>query len=288
MAYRLSMGKILAFLRLMRFGNCLMAAVAVLVGVRLAGFPVITVPSFLAALGTLLVCAAGNIHNDVVDLAADRISHAHRELVKGTISPRTALYGAFALNAAAMVLAASVNRNLLILAFTAAVLLVLYNLRIKRIPLLGNLIVASLGGLVLWTGGLVNSELTPAAVNRLLAGAGLAFCLHLIREIIKDICDMAGDEEAGVRTLPHYLGISVTLGFTLVLGLLLVGGTVAPIILGWFKWPFAIITLVLIDLPILGMLNMLWLRPNPDRLRLMAAALKVAMGLGLLALVLGV
>lgn len=288
MAYRLPMGIILAFLRLMRFGNCLMAAIAVLVGVRLAGFPVITIPSILAALGTLLVCAAGNIHNDVVDLAADRISHAHRELVKGTIRPGTALYAAFALNAVAIVLAASVNRSLLVLAFTAAVLLVFYNLRIKRIPLLGNLIVAGLGGLVLWTGGLVNPELTPAALNRLWAGSSLAVCLHLIREIIKDICDMAGDEEAGVRTLPHYLGINATLGFTLALGLFMVGGTVAPIVLGWFTWPFAVITLVFIDLPILGMLNMLWLRPSPDRLRLMAAALKVAMGLGLLALVLGV
>lgn len=282
------MGKIAASLRLIRLGNCLMAAVSVLVGVRLAGNSVLAIPPFLAALGTFFVCAAGNIHNDVMDLAADRISHPKRELVRGTFGPGAALYAAFACNAVALFLAASVNHRLLILAFGAIVLLALYNVRLKKIALAGNITVAALGGLVLWTGGFVSPDLSEVGFRRILVGSGLAFFLHLIREIIKDICDMDGDAAVGVKTLPHYIGVNATLGITLLLGLLLAGGTAIPILFGWFAWPFAAITLVLVDLPLLAILNMVWFRPTPDRFRFSAAALKVAMGLGLLALIFGV
>src|SRR5213595_2299719 len=73
----------------------------------------------------------------------------------------------------------------------------LYSPVLKRRGLAGNLAVALVAGLPLWYGAL--------AVGRPAEGVvpwALAAWLHLVREIVKDLGDEAGDRLLARRTLP--------------------------------------------------------------------------------------
>ncbi|MEW6050571.1 MAG: UbiA family prenyltransferase [Candidatus Zixiibacteriota bacterium] len=281
------MNSILAILRLTRVGNCIMAAIAVLIGVHLGGAMVLSAAGLFAALGTFLVCAAGNTHNDILDIDIDRISHPNRVLVQGVVSTRLAITVVIICDLAAVALASLVNAAVLFMALGAILLLLIYNSLLKRMPGAGNLIIAALAGLTILAGGVVATTLDEIAWFRLLAGALFAFLVHLVREIVKDILDIPGDKAAGVRTLPQLIGTPAALAICLGLGILLVAATVVPVLANWFNWYFAVIVLVLIDLPLLGMLNLVWFRPNEARLRLTVAVLKTAMAVGMAALVVG-
>ena len=77
-----------------------------------------------------------------------------------------------------------------------------YNLKLKQVPLLGNISIGILTAFALLFGSLsvhVNSFVLAAMV--------FAFLTTLAREIVKDMEDVIGDASADVRTLPLSSGI---------------------------------------------------------------------------------
>ncbi|MDD3731162.1 MAG: UbiA family prenyltransferase, partial [candidate division Zixibacteria bacterium] len=114
--------------------------------------------------------------------------------------------------------------------------------------------------------------------------AVFAFFFHLVREIVKDVEDIEGDAHAGVETLPQVIGISRALMTALGLFFILVILTYIPILTGWFGRTYEIITVYMVDLPLLLILILIWGYPSPKMLRLGSYALKVGMALGLVAL----
>src|SRR5438309_8277925 len=83
----------------------------------------------------------------------------------------------------------------------ALAVMIAYSPLLKRRGLPGNVAVALVAGLPLMYGAI--------AVGRPKAGIvpwTLAIWLHLVREIVKDLDDEAGDRELGRRTLPIRLG----------------------------------------------------------------------------------
>jgi len=97
------------------------------------------------------------------------------------------------------------------------VLLFLYSKYLKRIPLLGNVTVAFLTGLVFIFGGVVVSNPGAAIVP-----AVFAFLINLIRELVKDMEDIEGDKIAGVITFPIKYSLKKTSILILIIGLLLI------------------------------------------------------------------
>ena len=191
-------------LRLVRVHNLVLAALGVLAGGWIA-LGALTTPRVLwfASVAALGFGAAGNALNDIWDLAGDRVNRprGERPLAAGRLARGTAdlcvVGGALGgLTAAALVSGAAV-----LVGAGALVVMFVYSPLLKRRGLPGNVAVALVAGLPLLYGAL--------AVGRPAAGLvpwTLAAWLHLVREIVKDLDDQAGDAALGRRTLPLVIG----------------------------------------------------------------------------------
>lgn len=270
--------------RLIRTLNCLLAMAGVLIGARLTVDATGYYGPVLASVAAFLVCAAGNVVNDIVDRPSDRINHPNRVLVRGQLSVRYAAILAVALNLAALVFAASVNVAVTIMVVAAIATLAGYNFLLKRIPVFGNLTVAALGGLTFVTGGLALNSDGAFALPGPLIPAAFAVIFHLMRELIKDTEDMEGDRRSSVKTLPQLMGVRPTLYLVVALFLVLVVLTLLPVFKGWFGLWYELIVIYLIDLPLVAVFIFVLAKDSPKRLRICSAALKAGMALGILAL----
>jgi len=278
--------RFLDIFRLIRVANCLLAGVGVWIGAYLTWLTPTYYGPVVTALAAFLVCAAGNVFNDLVDIETDRVNRPNRVLVRGGLTRKYARNLAIALNVAAFIMSLAVSFWVSVFALVTIGLLFAYNLYLKRIPLVGNLVVALLAGMTFLTGGLA---VDPVLVFRLpgpLIAAVFAFLFHLTREIVKDVQDMEGDRQAGLNTLPLVWGVSKSLQLALGLFAVLVIFTYLPIFKGWFGRTYEVITVYVVDLPLLALMIFVLTNPSPRMLTIGSLALKIGMILGLIALVL--
>ncbi|MEZ5334035.1 MAG: geranylgeranylglycerol-phosphate geranylgeranyltransferase [Methanolobus sp.] len=206
------------YLKLMRSGNCLMAAIAAVVGVFIA-FNIVAANSSLYSFGldsfpviealkvffvVFLVTGAGNAINDYFDIEIDRINKPERPIPSGKIGLKAALGFSLLLFAIGTILAASINLVCGAIAFVNSLLLIYYASTLKRTPLLGNIAVGYLTGSTFLFGGAVFFE--NGGINGVFVLFLLATLATIAREIVKDIEDIEGDMKDGARTLPIIVG----------------------------------------------------------------------------------
>ncbi|WP_321430330.1 geranylgeranylglycerol-phosphate geranylgeranyltransferase [uncultured Methanolobus sp.] len=206
-----------AYVKLMRSGNCFMAAIAALVGVFIAYNIVsasispdsysITFPIFDSLkvfLVVFFVTGAGNAINDYFDIEIDRINKPERPIPSGKIGLKAALCFSLTLFAAGTVIAASINTICGIIALVNSLLLIYYASTLKRTALLGNIAVGYLTGSTFLFGGAVFFE--HGGIKGVFVLFVLATMATIAREIVKDIEDIEGDREDGAQTLPIIIG----------------------------------------------------------------------------------
>jgi geranylgeranylglycerol-phosphate geranylgeranyltransferase len=280
------MPRFVEILKLIRFVNCMLAMVGVGVGAYMTWLRPNYYEPLVAAAAAFLICAGGNIINDLVDVKVDRINRPDRVLVRGALSKKFATVLAALVNVAAILLSLAVNLTITTIALVVIALLLLYNLRLKRVPLAGNVVIAALGGLTFLTGGFAVDNVMALTLPGPLIPAAYAFSFHMVREIIKDVEDIEGDCRVGIKTLPQVIGVRNSLSLALLLFLILVILTYLPILTGWFGVYYQVITVYIIDLPLLLMLIFIWGNPTPPMLRIGSLSLKAGMGLGIVALIL--
>ena len=85
-------------------------------------------------------------------------------------------------------------------------LIIGYNAKLKKFPLIGNIVVALILSLSFIYAGFVFDNIKP-----LIIPAVLAFGLTLIREIVKDMADVIGDKSVGLKTFPIVYGENKTI-----------------------------------------------------------------------------
>jgi geranylgeranylglycerol-phosphate geranylgeranyltransferase len=277
--------QIISSLQLIRFGNCLIAAVSVWVGAYLAAGFVTTPALWVTMAGVFCICAGGNIVNDIIDRRIDTISHPDRPIPAGKVSIHAAKVLAIIFHLSAMILIAFSNLTVALAGVFAILALLAYNLRLKRVPLVGNLIIAILAGLTLVCGGLAVDPDATLLLPGPIVAAMFAFFFHLIREIIKDIEDMDGDSRNNASSLALWLGVKPSLSLALLLTLIAMALTVLPFVLGWYGIVYLWIVLLLVDLPVTAFVLLAFLRPSRRRLNWCRICLKVGMVCGLAALV---
>lgn len=182
------MRRVRSVLRLIRWGNALVAAAGVVLGAWWAGGDPWSRSVVLAALAAVALAAFANAFNDYHDRDIDVVAHPHRPLPRGELQPRTAL--GIATAAASLALALSLLARPALAFLSAAVLLGMhqYSHWIKRYGLPGNVVVAVLGSLPFLYGAWMVGH--PARAVPLLA---FAVPLHAAREIAKDLDDAEGD-----------------------------------------------------------------------------------------------
>lgn len=198
--------KVKALYDLMRLDHGVMLFVAVLIGALIANSgtapdPTKLIFSFLTA---LLLEASTFALNDYVDLEIDRKNkRMDRPLVRGDLEPRVALVAFSLLFPLGIVFSFLVNLQCFVIATITGAFAILYDLRLKRMKVLGNLYIAYIMAVPFLFGASVVSPAIPAAVWVL---ALIAFLAGEGREIMKDIMDLAGDRSQGVKSLPLYIG----------------------------------------------------------------------------------
>ena len=171
---------------------------------------------FLLVLSTVLICAGGYIINDYFDVESDAINKPHRHFIGKIIGTVPALRAYWLLTGAGVLLGLYLslmvdNIRLVTIHGIAAVLLYFYSASYKRMPLVGNIVVAVLIAISI----LLVGAFEPAIYKLVRAGdyyaaklcwnfilnyALFAFFINLARELVKDLEDMEGDGKADMRT----------------------------------------------------------------------------------------
>ena len=189
---------------------------------------------FLLVLSTVLLAAAGYVINDIFDQETDTINRPEKVIVGKAISESRAYNIYVGLNIVGVAIGFYLS-NLIdkpsfatVFIFIAACLY-FYATTLKKMLLLGNLLVAFILGLSVLIIGVF--DLYPATYDGNRDKMGLlfkiltdyaifAFVLNFIREIIKDTEDTKGDYNQGMQTLPIVLGVNRTA--KIIFGLLLI------------------------------------------------------------------
>ncbi|MDB9744170.1 UbiA family prenyltransferase [Fibrobacterales bacterium] len=183
--------------------NALLALLGALPAAILSG--VATPQAVIYSLPLFLLVFAGNIHNDICDIIADRINSPKKTLVQGLLTKKAAWVGAIISSVLALLISLAISPYHLYQSLIILLVLFFYNRYLKRTPIVGNLAVALLcAAAPLFPMG---GEWTiPVLWASFFAGV-----FNLIREMIKDIQDVEGDSDAGMFSTAVMLGPKTTL-----------------------------------------------------------------------------
>ncbi|TYB73287.1 MULTISPECIES: geranylgeranylglycerol-phosphate geranylgeranyltransferase [Bizionia] len=229
-----------SILSLIRWKNLLMIALVQLLikYALLESFGVtITLNGFgfsLLIIATLCLAAGGNIINDIFDQDTDAVNKPKKVIVGKSISEKTAYSLFIGFNVVGVLigfyLSHLVGRSGFFALFVVVSgLLYIYASYLKQMILVGNIVISALIALSIIMVGLF--ELLPAITPQnqetqltffkiILDYALFAFCINLIRELVKDIEDIDGDYKVGMNTLPIAIGRArathVTLALTFI------------------------------------------------------------------------
>ena len=172
----------------------------------------------------LLIVAAGYTINDYFDIKVDSENKDENVIVGRTIKRRIALVIHFILTSVGLILGFyityKINQLVIsIILITCAYILWIYNLKLKRIFFMANLIVAGLSAIFVTSIAIIeillnyNHKASIDNITTLTVIATLAFILSLMHEIIKDLRTMEGDKKYKIRTLPTVWGLLKTKEF---------------------------------------------------------------------------
>ena len=265
-----------------------------------------TVPEHLhflwLVLASLFIAAAGYIINDYFDINIDEINKPGRMVVGRIISRRWAIAWHFMLSAAGVLLTALavpfLQKWYLVLANMGVVaLLWLYSTNFKKQLLVGNIVIALLTA---WTLLIVFfSKVTVADAFGLGARhhdkffrlaalyASFAFIATLIREAIKDMEDLPGDEKYGCRTMPVVWGVNSTKVYVAVWLIVLLSLLIAvQVYIMQFQWWAAVVyCFALLFVPVLLIFYQLFRARSVAQFHRLSTWIKLVMLAGILSMV---
>lgn len=180
---------------------------------------------FLYVIATALIAAGGYVINDYFDIKIDRINKPDKVIVTTSITKKNAmrLYQTITLTGTlcgivSAILLKSITLGLIFIIVPG--MLWFYSATYKRQLIIGNLIVAGMAALVPLVPVIAENatlsnnygellKQTPVAsalYSAICLFALFAFLFTLIREIIKDMQDSAGDREFECHTIPIVFG----------------------------------------------------------------------------------
>jgi len=304
-----------AFFRFIRIGNLLIIALSlslfyylVLVPVHhntlhTTLLPLNTTDFILFVLSVMLIAAAGNIINDYFDFELDREYKPGRPLASGKFTLDFAMYlhGALAFAGIGIGFYLGWSNGKMQLGYIyiiCTLLLYVYSSYLKKLPLVGNIVVAALSGfvfvlLLLFEANfltIISFDNAAYAMKILLWQVyfygGFAFITSLAREIVKDIEDAEGDAAHDINTLAVQFGANVAKAAGVIVLLALLGG------IGYFAYNFymggaikeALYMGLIVGLPVAVVISMLTVAKQAKQYTNVSLLIKVIMLLGILSI----
>ncbi len=206
--------KIKALWDIVRFDHEIFLAIGVLVGMLL-GSATNELPSMntiiLSILSPIFIGMSSFAFNDYIDLSVDkRNRRKDRPLVRGDLSPKVALWITALGFPLGCIAAYYVNVTVFKVAIAYSIAAFLYSIWLERVPIVGNLYVASSMAVTFVFG---NYVVAPHLSDPVIMFTAMALLLGFGREILKSIQEMKGDKVAGRQTLPILIGQRVSAAF---------------------------------------------------------------------------
>jgi len=293
------------YLKLIRFQNLLMIALMQCI-IRYGFLKLQKVELALAdwqfallVLSTIFIAAGGYIINDIMDQETDSINRPNQVIVGRSISESMAynLYFGFTIAGALIgfYLSNLIYRdNFFGIFIITSLLLYIYATSFKQIAVIGNILVSLALALSVIIVGLFDIIPATDQVNRfqmmlwlelLFDYAVFAFLLNFIREIIKDLEDIKGDYNQGMRTLPIVIGVSRTAKVVAVITV------IATVILLWYinnhlmnsgLYIATIYALVFLVSPLIFAVVKVWTAATQKEFHLLSNVLKAIIFFGIL------
>lgn len=160
----------------------------------------------LMCVSTSLIAAGGYVINDYYDVKIDLVNNPNRVVVGRSVPRRHAILLHGLLSVAGIGLAVFASWWIVAINIFSVTLLWFYSNLLKRLPFVGNLAVALLTGLSIGILNILYEVFNPLVM----VYAVFAFFMTLVREIIKDMEDLKGDNTYGCKTIPIVWGIRKT------------------------------------------------------------------------------
>ncbi|MEI9809684.1 MAG: geranylgeranylglycerol-phosphate geranylgeranyltransferase [Bacteroidota bacterium] len=251
---------------------------------------------------SLFIAAAGYVINDYFDINIDEVNKPQKMVVDKIIHRRWAIAWHFILSASGIILTALavpiLQKWYLVLANIGCVaLLWFYSTKFKKSLLIGNIAISLLTAwtilIVFFSKVTIDNAIEPGSHTQpklfrfAFLYAGFAFITSLIREAIKDMEDIKGDEKYGCRTMPIVWGINATKVYIavwmIVLIIMLLIIQVYILQFQWW-WPVAY-TVLLIIIPLILIFHKLFNASSMEDYHQLSSRIKWVMLTGILSMI---
>ncbi|MGQ9644097.1 MAG: geranylgeranylglycerol-phosphate geranylgeranyltransferase [Ignavibacterium sp.] len=271
------------YIKLTRPLNSLITALVVLVGGVISSFQnSIEINLILASVAASIVAASGNVINDMFDIEIDKIAHPERPLASGKLKTIEAKYFYIVLIIISISISLILTNHLLIITVFAISLLFLYSFILKKIPLVGNIVIALLTALAFLFGGVAVDNFSGAIIPAI-----FAFLINLIRELVKDAEDYEGDKTYSVNTFPIKFGMKRTKKLVLAISIVLIAFTFYPFVESIYKIEYFVVVMAIVNPILLYSLKKLFENDDKKSFKQISSILKLDMIFGLIAIYLG-
>ena len=158
---------------------------------------------FILVVSTVMIAAGGYIINDYYDQKIDLVNRPHKVVVGTKLRRRKALFSHFLLTLGGISLGFMLDIKIGAIHILSSFFLWYYSNSLRRITLIGNIVIAFLTGITL----LMVVVFLERSEVLIYAYALFAMAIVLIREVIKDMEDVKGDERFGIESIPVIFGI---------------------------------------------------------------------------------
>lgn len=233
--------------------------------------------------GSVLIAAAGYLQNNFLDQEVDQLNG---KKTKFNLTPGFTRGAFVILNVMALLFLFVFKwRGVVLFGVAPILMLLLYNFYLKKIGLVGNVLVAFLASYQLM--GLIVCDLpigdqvfwNSTIFQYVLFLLGSSFLIMLSREIVKDIEDQEGDSQMKYKTLPIIIGqkaSKVLAGVLILVTLFYFISFIAQNEIGsWFSYLFAFFILLILLVAFFSIVK----SKQKEDFSEVSFLLKVAMGL---------
>jgi len=233
-------------IKLLRPLNVFTSGLAMVIGSGILGTLNNTGTLLLVMAVVMCFAGAANALNDVVDYEIDKINRPMRPLPSGFVKKRTALFISILLFSMGTLACLELSEAAKVIGIVIAMpFMVLYSKYLKGMPLIGNMIVAFILGLSFLFCGAAFNNMSPMWIPMI-----LAFGLTLVRELVKDIADMEGDQSVGLKTFPITAGIEKSIQLSIFLSACIGMGAFIPYLYGTYGIWYGILLILGVEIPL--------------------------------------
>ena len=231
----------------------------------------------------MLFTAAANALNDAMDYEIDLVNKPLRPIPLGAVTIKNSLFISFILFSLGSVLCLQLSDSAIIIGvFIAMPMMIFYSTSLKSKYFIGNIAVSLILSMSFLFSGAAYGSISLVWTPML-----LAFSLTFVREIVKDVSDIIGDQNQGLKTYPIINGVHKSARLIVVLCVLVGLGSLYPYLSGDYGKNYIITLVIGVEIPLMVVVFLLTKTPSISSATLSASILKFSTIMGLFSIYLG-